>query len=95
MVPRVCGKPHCIVVTRGGLFHIPIAVESSMESNWITRDVPPGRGIIIPIVVVMQPRLLIKILPRKPQIKQNGHGVRSCIPTPPIIPSDGPFRGIP
>src|ERR1041385_194435 len=41
-------------------------VDTTYQSNWVARDKPPSLRVVVPIPVVVQPRLLIPILPLKP-----------------------------
>src|SRR5712692_2126087 len=47
---------------------IHIAVHPSPQPNRITCDIPPCFGIIIPIPVIVKPRLPIEVLPREAKV---------------------------
>src|SRR5690554_3230153 len=51
--------------------NIPVSINPSAQTNRIILHIPSRFRIIIPKIIMMQPRLPIKILSRKPQIIAN------------------------
>jgi len=55
--------------------NIGIGIQPTPKPNRITGDVPSYARVIVPEVVVIQPRLPIRILPRKPQVHHRGTAI--------------------
>jgi|GEM_PF-5179891 len=51
---------------------VPVGIDSTSEPKWIARRISTDACVVVPEVVVMPPGLLIKILPRKSQVRRDG-----------------------
>ena len=49
-----------------GIQRILIHIPSTSQPNRVRGDIPPLQRIVVPVTVIVQPRLLIILLPRQP-----------------------------
>ena len=70
--------------------HIGKGINTSRQSNRIPLHIPPHSRPVIPEVVLVQPTLPIKVLPRKPQVHRDG--ATSVYPRVPKRFTDRPPR---
>ena len=55
--------------------NVPICVQAASEANRIRFNVPANCSVVVAPRVVMQPRFLVEVLPRIPQVELEGDGV--------------------
>ena len=67
--PKRINKPQRIA------FHIPIGIQPPSQPNRVALDIAPCPRVIVPEVVVVQPRIGIKHLPGKAQGDVGGNAV--------------------